>query len=346
MKKQEAYLEHTCRAVEDKRFSHMMAITLDPSSGFKEGIIRCITSREGDVEIKGYVDRSQLYTVSGDSLEHFIVGERLQIKNEDEILKALTPEGWECIGLEDPDIWIDKDTGLTHVYFTIPIKPPLPKDKIRIHLGHAIGNDLHSLEMTEPVLLDNQTIGASAKEVSIAPVNSKGVRYNLIESRDREPEATYSIVRVAIAEDMGKPWEYGDVVFHPKEHNYPWIGGHASPGPLFSKEFIDVGEGKLLGVINGREANQKIGDKIKYGMFSVGLFIYDYENGKIDWVSPEPFIQDSEAKTITFASQFIETNKGEGILYSHVDDSFVRAYTLNSESIKSRLPSFVRSEAS
>ena len=25
-----------------------------------------------------------------------------------------------------------------------------------------------------------------------------------------------------------------------------------------------------------------------YKMFSVGLFIYDYENGKIDWVSPEP----------------------------------------------------------
>mgnify|MGYP001562807104 FL=1 len=332
-----AYFEHSGRAVEDSRFSHMMALALDSSSGYKEGLIRCITSREGDVEIRGYVDRSQLFIVSGDSLEHFIVGKRLQIKNEEKILGELTPAGWECIGLEDPDIWIDKEMGFTHVYFTIPIKPPESNKKIRIHLGHAVGKDLHSLEMTEPVLLDDLVLGASAKEVSIAPVNSKGVRYNLIESRDREPEATYSIVRVAIAEDMGKQWEYGDVVFHPKEHNIPWIGGHASPGPLFSKEFIDVGEGKLLGIMNGREANQKMGDKIKYGMFSVGLFIYDYENGKMEWVSPEPFIQDSQAKTITFASQFVETKKGEGILYAHVDDSFVRAYTLNAEAIRSLL---------
>ena len=74
----------------------------------------------------------------------------------------------------------------------------------------------------------------------------------------------------------------------------------------------------------------------------MGLFLYNYENGKIDWVSPEPFIQDSEAKTITFASQVVETGEGggegEGILYAHVDDSFVRAYTLRAEDIKSLLP--------
>ena len=99
-----------------------------------------------------------------------------------------------------------------------------------------------------------------------------------------------------------------------------------------------MGEGKLLGVINGREANQLVGDEIQYGMFSVGLFIYDYEHGKIDWVSPEPFIRDSEARTITFASQFVEQGKGSGILYAHVDDSFVRAYTLNAEKIRELLP--------
>ena len=90
--------------------------------------------------------------------------------------------------------------------------------------------------------------------------------------------------------------------------------------------------------MNGRVADQKIGDKIKYGMFSVGLFIYDYELGKIDWVSPEPLIRDTEAKTITFASQFVETKPGEGILYAHVDDSFVRTYTLNAEGIRELLP--------
>ena len=90
--------------------------------------------------------------------------------------------------------------------------------------------------------------------------------------------------------------------------------------------------------MNGREANQRIGNEIRYGTFSVGLFIYDYENGTIDWVSPESLIQDTEATTITFASQFIETKPGEGILYAHVDDSFVLAYTLRVEGLKALLP--------
>ncbi len=338
MEETKAHIEHPSKVIElGNRYSHVMAITLDPTTNFKRGIIRCITSREGDVEIKGYTDRSELHTIEGDSLECFKIGEKLQIKNEKEILDKLTPEGWDFIGLEDPDIWIDQTTDLMHLYFTIPILAPKDSDeKGLIHLGHAIGKDLDSLEMTMPVLLASET--SRAKEVSIASINSKGFRYNLIESKDRSLGTSYSIVQVAIAKDMGGFWEYGEIVFHPKEHNISWIAGHASPGPLFPKSFIDIGENKLVGVINGREANQKIGDKIKYGMFSVGLFIYDYENGKIDWVSTEPLIVDSEAKTITFASQFIETEAGAGILYAHVDDSFVRAYTLNSEAIKKLLP--------
>jgi hypothetical protein len=203
-----------------------------------------------------------------------------------------------------------------------------------------VGKDLSSLEMTEPALAvdfeDNDMPGA--KELSIAPINSQGIRLNLVESRKREPDFSYSTVRVAIAEDMGKPWKFGETLFHPKEHNIPWIGGHASPGPLFPESFIDLGIGKRLGIINGREANKKVGDETLYGMFSVGLFIYDYEKGKIDWVSPEPFIKDSQAKTITFASQFIETGKGSGLIYAHVDDSFVRAYSIDAEKIKTLLP--------
>ena len=38
-----------------------MAIALDPRKNYKEGIIRCITSREGNVQIKGYVDRSDAH---------------------------------------------------------------------------------------------------------------------------------------------------------------------------------------------------------------------------------------------------------------------------------------------
>lgn len=338
---EKSYVQHDGKVINtDNKFTHVMAIALDPRTDYKEGVVRCITSREGDIQTKGYVDRSELHKIKGSFLENFEIGEKLKIKNEEEIIRELTLEGYEFIGLEDPDIWVDRDTNLIHVYFTIPIKP-IDKNiekakKIKIHLGHAFGKDLDSLEMTEPVLLD--TYDRSAKELSIAPINKNGFRYNLIESRDRSGDATYSVVQVAIVKNMEKDWEYGDVVFHPKNHNISWIGGHASPGPLLPKSFIDIGEGKLVGILNGREANQKRDDgTTKYGMFSVGLFIYDYENGKIDWVSSEPFIRDSEAITITFASQFIETKKGEGILYAHVDDSFVRAYTINSNSIKELL---------
>ena len=333
------YIEHKGKVMEadGKDFKHVMAITLDPRTNYKEGIARCITKREGDVHIKGYGDRSELHKISGESLETYTISERLNIKNEKEILDQLIEKDWDFIGLEDPDIWVDEKTNLIHVYFTIPIRYVDKTKKIKIHLGHAVGKDLNSLEMTHPVLLDINDI--SAKEVSIAPLNKNGIRFNLIESRDRQLETTYSVVKVAIANDMGKDWEYGETIFHPKDHNIPWIVGHASPGPLFSKSFIDVGEGKLLGIINGREANQKMPDgQTKYGIFSVGLFIYDYENGVIDWVSPLPFIQDSEATNITFASQFVETKPGEGILYAHVDDSFVRAYTLIAEKIKELLP--------
>jgi len=34
----------------------------------------------------------------------------------------------------------------------------------------------------------------------------------------------------------------------------------------------------------------------------------------------------------------VETSSGKGILYAHVDDSFVRAYTLNASKIKKLIP--------
>lgn len=337
------YVQHEGKAVEDPRFSHLMAITLDPGSAYKSGVIRCITSRSGDLSFKGNVDHSKLFTVTGDSLEHFTVGEELQMQNAEEILSQLSVAVLDYLGLEDPDIWRDEKTGLMHLYFTMPFISRNKEDRHSlVHLGHAVGKDLTSLEMTMPVLQatkDNYK-NAHAKEVSIAPLNSKGFRYNLFEGHDKLQENgdTYSTVRRAVVQDMGRTWEFDETVFHPGKEHIPWISGHASPGPLFSKDFIDVGTGKVLGVINGREANKHADGKILYGMFSVGLFIYDYENGKIEWVSPEPFIQDSEAKTITFASQLVETSKGEAVLYAHVDDSFVRGYTIKAEDIKSLLP--------
>ncbi|HYF13419.1 MAG TPA: hypothetical protein VD928_03960, partial [Candidatus Paceibacterota bacterium] len=255
-----AYSQHSGKTVEDKRFSHMMAIALDPSVRYKQGVIRCITHRKGDVEVKGYVDRSELYKVAGESLEHFSVGERLEIKNQKEIIDELGGEEWDFIGLEDPDIFVDEHTGLIHLYFTLPfLNKDKAKESSRIHLGHAVGKNLESLEMTMPALEGNSK--NTAKEVSIAPPNAQGIRLNLFESSRIENKTWYSTIRIGIARDMDKSWEFGETIFHPKERNISWAGGHASPGPLLSREFIDVGEGKRLGIINGREANQKIGEK-------------------------------------------------------------------------------------
>ncbi len=334
------YIQHKGKVINtDDKFSHVMAITLDPTSNYRRGVLRCITSREGDVTVKGYVDRSKLYLVEGNDLESFEIKNPLVIKGEEELIKNITPEGWECIGFEDPDIWIDDVSGLINLYFTIPVihisQINGVKEKTKIHLGHAVGKDLDSLEIKEPVLKDE--LVNSAKEVSIVPLNSKGFRLNLIESRDRQPKITYSTVMAVIAKDMNGPWEYHKTVFNPKDHSIPWVGGHASPGPLFPRSFINMGENKVLGILNGREANTEVDGITKYNMFSAGLFVYNYEDGKVEWVSPESFIEDTEAITITFASQFVETGKGEGILYAHVDDSFVRAYTLTEEGLRKQL---------
>jgi len=317
---EKSYVQQPGKIITDSAFKHVMAITLDPRNNYETGIIRCITSRSGSLLYKGNVDRSELHKIHKKSDGTFSIGEQLKIKNEEEIIKQITPKGdFDFIGLEDPDIFWDGDN--MHVYFTIPFINSDRKIKNQIYLGHAVGKDLDSLEMTLPVLMQDDLGGA--KEVSIAPINSKGVRLNLVESAHG--------TRVAIVKDMSSPWEFGDFVFDPKDHDIPWIGRDASPGPLFSRDFIDVGEGKQLGIINGREEKDATD---KYGIFSVGLFIYNYEEGKIEWVSPEPFIRDTEASIITFASHLVEHGDETATLYAHVDDSFVRAYTLNAEAIK------------
>lgn len=344
MNKNTGYTEQEGKAViPDQRFKHVMALALDPRSHYKKGIIRCITSRDGNVQEYGYIDRSVLHKIETNTDCTFQIGEELHIENMTPIVEGLRNnapgDGWDFLGIEDPDIWIDEKNNLVHLYFTMPlVNKKLHRNLI--YLGHAVGSDIDSLKMTEPALVAKYgpQKNEGGKEVSIAPQNSKGFRYNLVESGDLRLDFHYSVVSTVIAKDMGKPWEYGEIVFHPADHKIPWIGGHASPGPLLPKSFIDIGENKLLGIMNGREANTRVDGKIIYGMFSIGLFIYDYEVGKIDWVSPQPFIRDSEAVTITFASQFVDNGQGMGTLYAHVDDSFVRRYTLDANAIKSLLP--------
>ena len=329
------YKEFSGRVVKaDNRFKHVMSLALHPYDRQK-GLVRCILSRVGNIRIKGYIDRSELHLIKGNFPYHYVVGERLKINGEEEMIKELERKNWESIGLEDPDIWYDPDDQRLHIYFTIPLRAKRKGGRMRIYLGHAEGNSLNSLRITEPVLTNDRF---SAKEVAIAPKNTQDFRYNLFESSDKVGKTRFSTIRVAIAKQASPPWEFGKTVFHPAKQGFDWCAGHASPGPLLPKTFIDLGKGKCLGIINGREANKQVGEKTFYGVFSVGLMIYNYERGEIEWVSPRPFIRDPQAKTITFASQFVETAPGQGVLYAHIDDSFVRAYCINANSLKLLLP--------
>ena len=339
----ETILHPNNKIVETSMFSHIMAITLNPQSNYTEGIVRCITSREGNVHVAGYTDRSALYKVSGNPFSKLTLDSPLTIVQEEEIIQSLITPGFDYLGLEDPDLWLDESTGTLHLYFTIPLIARDPKVGYSlIHLGHAVGTNLDSLRMTEPVLRASKTdfSHSVAKELSIAPLNSQGVRFNLFEGVHKSQKHAHecSVIQAAVASDMGTTWEVMKTVFHPESASIPWIAGHASPGPLLPKSFLDIGEGKVLGIINGREENQIIGEEVHYGMFSTGLCIYNYETATIEWVSETPLIQDIEAKHITFASQFIETEPGKGILYAHIDDSFIRAYELRAEELRIALP--------
>lgn len=205
MKNSKFYIEHTGKVAEaSNRFEHVMAIILDPRTANKEGIIRCIISRTGEYGGPGQLDRSALFKIKGETLEKFEITEELKIRNSEVIIEKLKGEGGDFIGLEDPDIWIDEQNNLMHVYFTMPVKTVeknKKKEKIiwNVNLGHAVGKNLDSLEMTELTLLGSRD--RSAKEVSIAPLNSKGFRYNLIEFSNKRGEWTYSTVQIAIAHD-------------------------------------------------------------------------------------------------------------------------------------------------
>lgn len=322
--------QHPGKVVEDSRFLHTMALSLNPIN-LEEGVIRCILDRQGDLVGEALIDTSKLYKIkSTDGLEHFAITDPLVIQGLEETVSSLKKDGWKFIGLEDPDIIVDEGI---HLFFTIAFSNKDGTD-YRVHLGHAAGQSLDSMVMTQPVLSPTEAVPWGAKELSLAPRNSKGVYLNLIESKEYEEDNTYFVVRVGIAKELSTPWEYGDIVFHPKESKYSWCAEQASPGPLLPQSFIDVGKNKRVGLLNGREASVIDNGKIRQGMFSVGLMIYNFEEGEIEWVSKEPLIKDSDATTVTFTSSFVETQGGEGILYAHVDDSFVRAYTLYADKIK------------
>ncbi len=78
MIEEKGYVEHSGRAIDTGgSFTHVMAITLDPQTNYREGIIRCITSRTSDPALSGNIDRSELRKIHGNSLEHFTIDREL-----------------------------------------------------------------------------------------------------------------------------------------------------------------------------------------------------------------------------------------------------------------------------
>jgi len=117
------YLQNDGRVVEaGDRFEHVMAITLDPRTNYRDGIIRCIVSRTGEYGSSGQLDRSALFKIKGETFDKFSITEELNIKKFEEIAHKLKGIHGDFIGLEDPDIWIDREKDTMHVYFTMPIK--------------------------------------------------------------------------------------------------------------------------------------------------------------------------------------------------------------------------------
>jgi hypothetical protein len=313
----------------DDSVSHIMAITLDPKANYNEGLVRVVVKREGDIVKGNHLDRSELRFVRRKD-DKFILGDRVQMEGEEDLIKKLQNSETEFIGFEDPDIFLDSKTNLLHVYFTVPFVSK-QYGHSRIHLGHAYGKDIHSLVITEPTILG--TKNNTAKELSISPLNSHNMRYNLYESSDVISRTYYSVIKKVSTAQPDGIWNNSSIVFHPKLADIPWINGHASPGPLLSKNFIDMGSGKALGFINGKNADRKIFGRSINGTFSIGLFVYDYEKGEIVWVSKKPFLSDKKARIITFASQFIEKTDGEGELFAHIDDSYVNSYLITRKNL-------------
>lgn len=320
---------------------HLMALHLDLHGDDRLGVVRCIESRAGEVHAGDFIDRSEIHRVTMPTPYRATIGPIVEMAGADERVDELPdhPRA-DFLGFEDPNLWRSAD-GKLHLYCTIPFLRA-EEPGFDMFLGHAVGPDIGSLGMTEPVLSPVAGEHAGAKEVAIAPEASDGRRRHLVESNDVVDGCGYSVVRSVVAADFTGPWEYGDLLLHPAHDGKPWCAGHVSPGPLLPKTFLNPGDGKLVGLLNGRAAARDADGSLvrtnSLGTFTVGLLVYDYEHGEVEWFSDEPLFADPDARTITFASAFRQTRPERGLLYAHVDDSYVRAYVVDAPALAAHLP--------
>ena len=315
-----------------KAEQRVMAISIDKETKNPYfGLAREITKSQGTPDKPGFIDESKLIIVESKDALKWKKKSDLEIKGISEIIKNLSGNDKYFIGLEDPDII--NEGKVKHVYFTIAFKY---KEKVGyvVYLGHAQGDSIEKLIATEPVLFPLGDF-RGFKEVTISPINKKGYRINLSEAQLVVNNEELSVTITAEGKELAKPWKFKEIVLDPRKMKYDWCRGETSPMILFSKDFISLKNGDLVvGIINGREIKKIINGEKIHGKFRPGLIIYNAETGKVPWIASECFFEDPDARTITFASDFLKTGKNQGILYAHVNDSFIRAYKINSEELK------------
>lgn len=313
-----------------------MSLCIDPSSKNPyKGIARQVTERKGHEDNPEHIDLSKLVIVESKNLLKWKIIGDFEIKGLSKHIKYL-PNNERFIGLEDPDILID-EKGLKHVYFSVPLMYP---DHFGwdIYIGHAIGKNLKDLTIEGYVLGPKNEKITGFKEVMPTPNLQNGSGIYLTEIEIVEDRLLSAIAAVK-SNGFGGKWDYMHLALDPRNSKHNWCKGHVSPCRVLPKNFIDPGNNLFAMIINGRELpSLKNGRKI-YGNFLPGLALYNSKTVEISWVAEKPLFKDPKSTAITFASEFIQTEKNKGILYAHPNDSFVRAYKLDARILKGMLPS-------
>ena len=309
------------------------------NKGKYEGIVREIIKRKGDVGVSGFVDRSKLFIVESSNGLSWRRVKELKIKEIDAVVKKLSRSSLDFIGLEDPDIWIEK--GVVHIYFSIAFKR-VKRRGYFVALGHAEGKNLYDLKATPPVLspkLKDHNKHSGFKEVAISPVEIKGQKINLCESgyHDFKRKVGISTIVSLKAKSLSENWKLIKTVADPGKLKYHWCSGHLSPAFILPEKLISHKK-FLIAIINGRSPSKKVAEKTFYGDFETGFALFNPKTGELPWISPESLVADPEEKTITFSSDYLPLNKNEILLYAHTDDSFIRAYKINLKELKKLLP--------
>ncbi len=325
-----SYSESPCLI---KKHHKLMALTIDKNTLNKKtkyGIAREVTKRKGKVNIQGFIDKSKLIIVKSEDLFKWEKEKDLQIKGIEKQIKKLTKPDLEFLGLEDPDICHKKRK--IHLFFTIAFKKK-KEQAFEVFLGHAKGKDLNNLKATKPFLAPHlkkiKTI-EGYKEISIFP--SK--KYALVE---KGHGTTGTKIALAKIKSFSKKLKEIKVLLDPAELNYSWCNGELSTGPIIDKKIFQYKD-HLVGFINARSKSKKTKNKTIYSKYKIGLILINKKTHEIPWISPKPLFEDPKAKSVTFASDFLNLDKSTGILYAHVDDSFVSAYKINLKELKKILP--------